>query len=54
MLPTNEGSNITDNKFKKANVCFLRARVFKNVVSKSEQCLFCQISDNLLPKGLVY
>ena len=45
MLPRNEGSNITDSRFKKANVCFLRARVFKQIIFKSEQCLFCQISD---------
>ena len=35
MLSRNEGSNITDSRFKKANVCFLLARVFKQFISKS-------------------
>ena len=51
MLPRNEGSNITDSRFKKANVCFLLARVFKQIISKSQQCLFCQISDQPTSKG---
>ena len=51
MLPRNQGSNMTDSRFKKANVCFLLARVFKQIISKSEQCLFCQISDRPTSKG---
>ena len=47
MLPRNEASNIT----KEANVSFPRTRVFKQIISKSEQCLFCQISDQPTSKG---
>ena len=51
MLPWISRSNIPDSRFKKANVCFLLARGFKQIVSKGEQCLFYQISDLPTSKG---
>ena len=44
-------SNITDSRFKKANISFLLARVFKQIISEREQCLFYQISDQPTSKG---
>ena len=38
-------SDITESRLKKTNACFLLARVFKQIISKSEQCFFYQISD---------
>ena len=35
MLSRIEGSNITYSRFKKANVCFLLARLYKQVAFKS-------------------
>ena len=40
-----------DSRFKKANVFFLLDRVFKQRISKSEQCFFYQIWDQPTSKG---
>ena len=51
MFPSISRSNILDSRFKKANVCFLLARVFQEIIFKSEQCFFYQISDQPSSKG---
>ena len=38
MLSRIEESNITDSRFKKANICLLLARVYEKVVFKSGEC----------------